>query len=106
MNNSDPLRDLLVDFFNLPPETSPSQITQQAIESWDSRAMVQLIADLQGTFLIEFDLDEIGSLRSYNEIHRALSRKGVALRGQRIHDREMITSFQVVASLAQGLLNE
>ena len=84
MNNSDPLQRLLVDFFNLPPETSPSQITQHAIESWDSLAMVQLIADLQGTFLIEFDLDEIGSLRSYNEIHRALSKKGVALRGSTV----------------------
>jgi len=79
MNNSDPLRGLLVDFFNLPPETSPSQITQQAIESWDSLAMVQLIADLQGAFAIEFDLNEIETLRSYEEISRALSRKGVLL---------------------------
>ena len=79
MNNSDPLQRLLVDFFNLPPETSPSQITQQAIESWDSLAMVQLIADLQGAFAIEFDLNEIETLRSYEEISRALSRKGVLL---------------------------
>ena len=79
MNNSDPLRGLLVDFFNLPPETSPSQITQQAIESWDSLAMVQLIADLQGAFAIEFDLNEIERLRSYEEISRALSRRGVLL---------------------------
>ena len=41
MNNSDPLRGLLVDFFNLPPETSPSQITQDAIESWDSLVTAQ-----------------------------------------------------------------
>jgi len=38
--------------------------------------MVQLIADLQGTFLVKFDLDEIGALRSYNEIRRALFQKG------------------------------
>ena len=79
MNNSDPLQRLLVDFFNLPPETSPSQITKQAIESWDSLAMVQLIAELQGAFAIEFDLDEIETLRSYEEISRALSRRGVLL---------------------------
>jgi acyl carrier protein len=79
MNNSDPLRGLLVDFFNLPPETSPSQITQQAIESWDSLAMVQLIADLQRAFAIEFDLNEIETLRSYEEISHALSRQGVLL---------------------------
>ena len=40
--------------------------------------MVQLIADLQGTFSVEFDLDEIDALRSYDEIHRALSRKGMS----------------------------
>ena len=79
MNNSDPLQGLLVDFFNLPPETSPSQITQQAIETWDSLAMVQLIAELQGAFAIEFDLNEIETLRSYEEISRALSRQGVLL---------------------------
>lgn len=79
MNNSDPLQGLLVDFFNLPPETSPSQITQQAIESWDSLAMVQLIAELQGAFAIEFGLNEIETLRSYEEISRALSRQGVLL---------------------------
>ena len=79
MNNSDPLLGLLTDFFNLPPDTHPQEITQEAVASWDSLAMVQLIADLQGTFSVEFDLDEIGSLRSYGEIHTALSRRGVAL---------------------------
>jgi acyl carrier protein len=73
MNNSDPLQRVLVDFFNLPPETSPSQI------SWDSLAMVQLIAELQGAFAIEFDLKEIETLRSYEEISRALSRRGMLL---------------------------
>ena len=73
MNNSDPLQRVLVDFFNLQPETSPSQI------SWDSLAMVQLIAELQGAFAIEFDLKEIETLRSYEEISRALSRQGVLL---------------------------
>jgi acyl carrier protein len=78
MNKSDPLLRLLTDFFNLPPGTRPQEITQQAVPSWDSLAMVQLIADLQGTFLVEFDLDEIEALRSYEEIRRALSSKGVS----------------------------
>jgi len=80
MNNSDPLSRLLTDFFNLPPDTRPREIRQQAIASWDSLAMVQLIADLEGTFSVEFNLDEIDALRSYDEIHRVLSRKGVSLK--------------------------
>ena len=40
-NNRDSLRVLLVDSFNLPAEKSSWQITQEAIESWDSLVMVQ-----------------------------------------------------------------
>ncbi len=79
MNSNDPLLRLLTDFFNLPPDTQPQEINQPAIPSWDSLAMVQLIADLQGTFLVEFDLDEIETLRSYDEICRALRKKGISL---------------------------
>lgn len=80
MNNNDPLLRLLTDFFNLPPETHPHEISQQAVASWDSLAMVQLIADLQGTFSVEFDLEEIQALRSYDEIWSALSRKGISFK--------------------------
>jgi acyl carrier protein len=79
MQDNDRLARLLLDFFNLPPDTEPRDIKQNAVASWDSLAMVQLIADLQGTFSIEFDLEEIDALRSYDEIRHALSRKGVSL---------------------------
>lgn len=77
MGNRDALLDLLTDFFNLAPGTRPQDITQKGIASWDSLAMVQLIADLQGTFEVEFDLEEIGALRSYEEIRNTLVKKGV-----------------------------
>lgn len=77
MDNSDPLLPLLTDFFNLPPDTRPQEISQQAIASWDSLAMVQLITELQGRFTVEFDLEEIQALRSYQEIYDTLIRKGV-----------------------------
>jgi acyl carrier protein len=79
MQNSDPLLCLLTDFFNLPADTSPARITQISVETWDSLATVQLIADLEGTFEVEFDLDEIERLRSYDEIRKTLIRKGVSV---------------------------
>src|SRR6266480_1899519 len=79
MNKNDPLLRLLTVFFNLPSDTPRQELTQRAIASWDSLAMVQVIADLQGTFLIEFDLDQIEALRSYDEIRHALCSKGVSL---------------------------
>jgi len=79
MQDRDALLRLLREFFNLPPHVRPQEITQKTIAEWDSLAMVQLIADLQGTFLIDFDLDEIGKLRSYEEIRATLLKKGASL---------------------------
>ncbi len=77
MNQSDRLLRLLVEFFDLPADASPKEIAQSALPAWDSLAMVQLIVELQGTFSVDFDLDEIQCLRSYSEIRAILSQKGV-----------------------------
>ncbi len=79
MENKDNLQRLLIDFFDLPESTPPVELTQKGIATWDSLAMVQLIGELQGTFDVEFDLDEIESLRSYEEIRGSLARKGASL---------------------------
>ena len=76
MNDNNPLLRLMVEFFDLPADTRPESIRQQLLPSWDSLAMVQLITELEGTFLVNFDIDEIGRLRNYDEIRDALSRKG------------------------------
>lgn len=77
MADDDPLRHLLTEFFDLAPETKAEEITQPAVPNWDSLAMVQLITELQGSFAVEFDLEEIQMLRSYQEIRHALTRKGI-----------------------------
>jgi acyl carrier protein len=81
-NHSDALLQLLVEFFDLPADTRPDNIRQQLLLSWDSLAMVQLITELEGKFLVNFDIEEIQRLRSYDEIRDALSRKGVSLEVQ------------------------
>ena len=75
----DPLRDLLIEFFQLPPETAAHELSQQLVAKWDSLAMVQLITELQSVFSIEFDLDQIDKLGSYEQIRAALVGKGVRL---------------------------
>jgi acyl carrier protein len=79
MNHSDALLQLLVEFFDLPADTRAENINQQLLPSWDSLAMVQLITELEGKFLVYFDIEEIQRLRSYNEIRDALRGKGVSL---------------------------
>jgi len=80
MNNNDPLLDLLLEFFDLPAHTRPEDIRQQLVPSWDSLAMVQLITELEGKFLVSFDVHEIQRLRSYDEIGDVLRRKVVSLK--------------------------
>lgn len=75
------LHRLLVEFFDLPTNTRCEAISQPLLANWDSLAMVQLIAELERRFSIEFDLEEINRLRSYAEIREALSRKGFAFEG-------------------------
>jgi acyl carrier protein len=84
MNNNDPLLGLLLEFFELPPDTLPENITQQLLPSWDSLRMVQLITELEGAFSVNFDIDEIERLRSYDEIRDALRRRGFSPDGPTI----------------------
>jgi acyl carrier protein len=79
ISHSDALLQLLVEFFDLPADTRPESIRQQLLPSWDSLAMVQLITELEGDFLVHFDIEEIQRLRSYDEIRDALRRKGISL---------------------------
>jgi acyl carrier protein len=81
MNDNDPLLHLLVEFFDLPADTRPQNVRQQLLPAWDSLAMVQLITELEATFLVTFDIDEIDRLRSYDEIRDALYRKGFSSHG-------------------------
>ena len=77
MSSSDALRQLLIAFFGLPSDIELENITQKAISAWDSLASVQLIAELQGRFNVDLDVEQLESLRSYGGIATALSRKGV-----------------------------
>jgi acyl carrier protein len=77
MKQRDKLRELLTDFFSLPAETPKEELSQKALPTWDSLAMVQLIGELQSVFAVDFSIDEIQVLRSYDEIRSCLAAKGI-----------------------------
>jgi acyl carrier protein len=68
---------LLLEFFELPAETDPAEIDQRLLSAWDSIATVQLITDIEQTFSVNFEIEEIVQLTSYREIREALVRRGV-----------------------------
>jgi acyl carrier protein len=79
MSNDDALRDLLIEFFQLPEATPTEEMKQSSVANWDSLAMVQLITELQTVFKVEFGLEEIERLTSYSDIRASLLRKNVPL---------------------------
>jgi acyl carrier protein len=91
MQRADSLLQLLIEFFDLRTDVPPENVTQSAVAAWDSLAMVQLISELQAAFSVEFELEELEALRSYEEIKRALKRKGVVLNsGQGLSEKEPV----------------
>jgi acyl carrier protein len=79
MDSEDRLLSLLLEFFELPADTRPEDITQQTMPAWDSLATVQLITDLEQAFSVTFEIEEIGRLRTYQEIRDALAKRGIRL---------------------------
>jgi acyl carrier protein len=86
MDSEDRLLPLLIEFFELPADTRPEEIKQQSVPAWDSLAMVQLITDLEQAFSVNFDIEEIGRLRSYQEIRDALLRRAVRVNNSSIKE--------------------
>jgi acyl carrier protein len=63
------------------PQLSPEAIHAASLETvptWDSVAMVTLVALIEDEFGVSFELDEIELLTSYNAVLNALERKAAA----------------------------
>lgn len=50
-------------------------ISQQNCEAWDSMGQLNLVADLEEAFGISLEPEEIGEMRSFNDIVRILKTK-------------------------------
>ncbi len=52
-------------------------ISQQNCEAWDSMGQLNLVADLEEAFDISLEPEEIGEMRSYDDIVRILKTKNL-----------------------------
>ena len=52
-------------------------ISQQNCEAWDSMGQLNLVADLEDAFDISIDPEDIGEMKSFNDIVRILTKLGV-----------------------------
>lgn len=54
-----------------------TSISQQNCEVWDSMGQLNLVADLEEAFDISLEPEEIGEMRSYDDIVRILKTKNL-----------------------------
>ncbi len=67
--------DILKETFEL--DAADKSISQQTCAEWDSMGQLNLVADLEEAFSISLEPEEIGDMKSFEDIVRILKSKGV-----------------------------
>ena len=67
--------DVLKETFEL--ETVDTTCSQETCDAWDSMGQLNLVAELEDAFDVSLEPEEIGTMKSYNDIVRILMSKGI-----------------------------
>ena len=65
--------EILKDLFEL--ETVDKTCSQQTCEKWDSMGQLNLVVELESEFDVTLEPEEIGEMKSYNDVIRILKKK-------------------------------
>jgi len=68
--------EILKDLFEL--DTVDETCSQMTCEKWDSMGQLNLVVELESEFNVTLEPEEIGDMKSFNDIIRILKSKGVA----------------------------
>ena len=69
----DKVKEILMNLFDL--EFVDETCSQETCEKWDSMGQLNLVVELETEFDITLEPEEIGEMRSFNEIIRLLTTK-------------------------------
>ncbi|MBO6254236.1 MAG: acyl carrier protein [Bacteroidaceae bacterium] len=67
--------EILKDLFEL--DTVDETCSQTTCEKWDSMGQLNLVVELESEFDVTLEPEEIGEMKSFNDIIRILKGKGV-----------------------------
>lgn len=67
--------NILKNLFEL--DTVDETCSQETCEKWDSMGQLNLVVELESEFDVTLEPEEIGEMRSFNDIIRILNCKGV-----------------------------
>ena len=67
--------EILKDLFEL--DSVDKTCSQMTCEKWDSMGQLNLVVELESEFYVTLEPEEIGEMKSFNDIIRILKSKGV-----------------------------
>lgn len=68
--------EILKDLFEL--DTVDETCSQETCEKWDSMGQLNLVVELESEFDVTLEPEEIGEMKSFDDIIKILKNKGVA----------------------------
>lgn len=77
MNNQDLLRQAFARSLNVPLETITDDLAYNTIREWDSVAHMALVVEIESTFNIMFDTDDIIDMSSFAKAVDIVAKYGV-----------------------------
>ena len=77
MSNKDNYDRVFIESFDLDEKKLNDKLEYNSIKSWDSIGHMQIIAELEDTFEIEFEMDDIINFSSYNKGMEILEKYGI-----------------------------
>ena len=77
MSNKDNYDQVFIVSFELDAKQLNDKLEYNSIESWDSIGHMQMIAELEDTFEIEFEMDDIINFSSYNKGKEIILKYGI-----------------------------
>ena len=77
MNKKETYNRVFIESFDLDEKQLNDKLEYNSIESWDSIGHMQIIAELEDTFEIEFEMDDIIDFSSYNKGMEILEKYGI-----------------------------
>ena len=77
MSNKENYDRVFIESFDLDEKQLNDKLEYNSIESWDSIGHMQMIAELEDTFEIEFEMDDIINFSSYNKGMEILVKYGI-----------------------------
>ena len=77
MSNKDNYDQVFIVSFDLDAKQLNDKLEYNSIEAWDSIGHMQIIAELEDIFEIEFEMDDIINFSSYNKGMEILVKYGI-----------------------------